>query len=184
MSNNNAGAVDRFSAGAQYRPGMDGAVPPPRCTFQIECRGPDGELKWQEVCHNLVTTEGRNHLLDVVFDAATQVTTWYLGLKGTGTVDAADTLTTQAGWDEMVPYSGNRKTLTWAEPSSGSLSASEVSFAITAANTIAGAFVCSNATPTTGTTGVLYNAADFTSPRTVANGDTLNVTPTLSFTAS
>jgi hypothetical protein len=173
----NAQGQDRFAAGAGFAPGLAEAVPPPRCTFLIECRGPDGALKWLEEVANLVTTVGRNHLLDVVFDAATQVTTWYLGLKGAGTVAAGDTLASHGGWSEVTPYSGNRPSLTWGTSSAGSLSASQVAITINAGATVAGAFICS---VNTGTSGVLYNAADFAASRTVADGDTLNVTPTLS----
>ena len=42
---------------------------------------------------------------------------------------------------------------------------------------IAGAFIAS---ANTGTSGVLYSAGDFSASRAVANGDTLNVTVTVS----
>lgn len=47
----------------------------------------------------------------------------------------------------------------------------------TLAATITGAFLSS---VNTGTAGILYSAGNFTSSRTVASGDTLNVTPTMS----
>jgi hypothetical protein len=149
-------------------------------SFLVECFDKDGNLKWSDTFHNTVVTEGKNSVLDIYFDAATQITTWYLGLKGTGTVDAGDTLASHAGWSEITDYTGNRAAITFGEPSAGSLAASSaVSFAITGTATVAGAFVASVAT---GTSGVLFSAGNFTEGnRSVINGDTLNVTPTIAF---
>lgn len=152
---------------------------PPHFTFEFECFDREGNLKWRETVRNTVVTDGKNSLLDIYFDAAAQITTWYLGLKGAGTVAAGDTLASHAGWSELSSYTGNRGAITWGEPSSGSLAASSaVSFAITGSMTVAGAFIASAAT---GTVGVLYSAGDFSASRSVVNGDTLNVTPTVSF---
>jgi hypothetical protein len=59
--------------------------------------------------------------------------------------------------------------------------ASPAVFSINATTTVGGAFLISNNTKG-GTTGVLFSAADFAAPgdRAVVNGDTLNVTITLS----
>ena len=54
--------------------------------------------------------------------------------------------------------------------------ATSVDFAIAATATVAGAFLCS---ATSGTTGTLYGAVDFTSSRSVISGDTLQVTVTV-----
>jgi hypothetical protein len=149
----------------------------PSLVYKFECFGPDGRLKWTELVRNLVTTEGKNALLSIMFDAATQVTTWYCGLKGSGSANAADTLASHAGWSEVTDYTGNRKAVTWGSASSGSLAASSaVSFAIDDTATVAGALLAS---VDTGTSGTLYSAGDFAVPRSVANGDTVNVTPTV-----
>jgi hypothetical protein len=34
--------------------------------YEIECVGPNGEIKWRDVIDNLVTTAGKNLLLDTV----------------------------------------------------------------------------------------------------------------------
>ena len=152
-------------------------MPAPYFEFHFECFDRDGNLKWSEHVRNTVTTEGKNSILDVYFDAATQITSWYLGLKGTGTAAVGDTLASHAGWTELTSYTGNRGAITWGEPSGGSLSASSaISFAITGTMTVAGAFISSVAT---GTAGTLYSAGDFSGSRSVINGDTLNVTPTV-----
>ena len=109
---------------------------------------------------------------------------WYIGLvNGTAastTFSGGDTLATHAGWDENQQYVGNRKaasfgTATLADPSNINNSASAASFTMNATATIAGAFLTNVAS---GTTGLLFSAADFQSPgdRSVVSGDVLNIT--------
>jgi hypothetical protein len=98
-------------------------------------------------------------------------------LKGTGTAAVGDTLASHAGWSEVTPYSGNRPAITFGSTSAGSNTATAVSFTITGTATVAGAFISS---VNTGTSGKLYSAGDFAASRSVASGDTLNVTPTVS----
>lgn len=149
----------------------------PAFRYRVECVGADGRVKWVEEFDNLVTTEGKNSILSVYFDAATQITTWYLGLKGTGSAAAGDTLASHAGWAEVTPYAGNRPAITFGTASGGSLAASSaVSYSITGSATVAGAFIAS---ANTGTSGTLYSAGDFSASRSVVSGDTLNVTPTV-----
>jgi hypothetical protein len=150
----------------------------PSMVMTFECLDRDGNVKWREDCANLVTTQGRNDLLDKYLKGSSYTAAWFLGLKGAGSVAAADTLASQAGWSEVTPYSGNRPGITWGTTSNGSNTASAVSYTINASATVAGAF---SATVASGTSGVLYNAVDFSASRSVVNGDTLNVTLTLSF---
>lgn len=134
------------------------------------------KLKWKETFHNLVTNVGRNDVLDKYFKGSSYTAAWYLGLKGTGSAAAADTASSHAGWSEVTPYSGNRPAITFGTTSSQSNTASAVSYTINATATVAGAFIQS---VNTGTTGILYSAGDFAASRSVASGDTLNVTPTV-----
>ncbi|WP_156815529.1 hypothetical protein [Pseudanabaena sp. PCC 6802] len=98
------------------------------------------------------------------------------------TYAAGDTLASHAGWTELAPgtaYTGNRQALTLGTVAAGSVdnSASKAVFPILANNTVAGAFIC---TAATGTSGILYGEGNFTGGnRSVVNGDTLNVTITL-----
>lgn len=134
------------------------------------------KLKWKETFHNLVTNEGRNDVLNKYFKGSSYTAAWYLGLKGTGSAAAADTLASHAGWSEVTPYSGNRPAITFGSTASQSNTASAVGYSITGTSTVAGAFISS---VNTGTSGTLYSAGDFAASRSVANGDTLNVTPTV-----
>lgn len=151
----------------------------PAFTYAVECVGPDGKTKWREEFHNLVTTVGKNDIIDKYFKGSAYTAAWYLGLKGTGSAAAGDTLASHAGWSEVTPYSGNRPAITFGTTAGGSNAASSVSYTINATATVAGAFI---ATVNTGTSGVLYSAGDFAASRGVASGDTLNVTPTVSQT--
>ena len=146
--------------------------------YKVVCRGADGEVKWTEEQPNLVTTEGKNHLLDTVFHGGTVVPTWYIGLKAAGTAVAADTLASHTSWAESTGYSGTRKEWTEGAASSGSMTnSSSVDYAINATATVAGVFLAS---ATSGTTGTLFGIADFATVRSVISGDTLQITLTVS----
>ena len=143
--------------------------------------------------HNLVVNEGLQDMNTQYFKGSTYTAAFYLGLvtgPGSGTTfAAADTLASHGGWTEYTDYSGSRKAVTFgtattADPSVISNSASPSSFTISGAGgTVAGAFLC---TVASGTSGVLFSEADFQSPgdRTVVSGDTLNVTYTFSLDAA
>lgn len=151
--------------------------------FKMECYDKDGILKWTAESQNLVVNVGLQYMAGVALTSTTQITTWYIGLYGSGSTNnpaATDTLSSHAGWTEVTPYSGNRIAATFAaatnaNPSVVTNTASPASFSINATQTVGGAFLCSAAS---GTTGTLFSAADFQSPgdRNVVSGDTLNVT--------
>lgn len=150
-------------------------------TYRVECFDAAGNLKWAETATNLVVNAGLNDVLDKYFKGSTYTAAWYVGLKLAGTIAAGDTMGSHGGWSESSAYSNaNRPTLTLGTVSSQSVdnSASKAVFNINGSATIAGAFVTSSNTKG-GTTGTLYGAADFSSARAVENGDTLNVTCTL-----
>jgi len=179
-----AGRIERTRGQAKVDAGliMGAGLKEPagfRFHYQIECRGKDGRVKWTEDFWNVVTTQGKNDLLDKYFAGSTYTAAWFLGLKGTGTAVAGDTAASHAGWAEVNPYAGNRPALTWNAAAAGSKAANQLSYTINASATVAGAFVQS---VNTGTTGILYSAGDFAAPRSVVSGDTLNVTLTVSQT--
>lgn len=150
--------------------------------FTIECFGPDGKKKWEIEEHNLITLEGRNHILNVILNGATQATTWYVGLKNTGTVAAGDTMSSHAGWTENTNYSESvRQTYTETASTAGSTtnSANTADFSInTDSQTIFGAFITSNSTKG-GTTGTLLAACNAASSQAANDGDTIKVTYTI-----
>lgn len=152
--------------------------------FTIQCFDSEGNMKWEEKAHNLVVNEGLQDMNTKYFSGSTYTATWYLGLitgpAASTTIAAGDTLASHAGWTEDANYSGSRKSVTFgtattADPSVINNSLSPAQFSITGTTTIAGAFLASVAS---GTSGILFSASDFQAPgdRSVVNGDTLNVT--------
>jgi hypothetical protein len=160
--------------------------------FTVTCRDKDGNLKWEESSPNLVVNVGLQDMNAKYFVGSAYTAAWYLGLvtgpaSGT-TFAAADTLASHAGWTENTNYSGTRKvctfgTATTADPSVITNSLNTASFTMNATTTIAGAFLCSVAS---GTSGVLFSASDFQAPgdRAVINGDVLLVTYTFNLDAT
>jgi len=155
--------------------------------YKVECFDKDGKLKWVEEFDNLVVTAGLNKLLDAAFKTGLTTPAWYVGLVGaTNTYAAGDILSSHAGWAENAHYTGTRQALILGSISGGSVSntASKAAFAMTGTSnpdTINGAFLCDT---NSGTTGTLYGEGNFSSARTVLDGDTLNITITLTLTAS
>ena len=149
--------------------------------YSVECVDATGQVKWIDEFKNLVVTAGKNDILDKYFAGSSYTAAWYLGLvDGTSspTYAAGDVLSSHAGWTENTGYSGNRKAPAWNSASSGSKATTATSFSVNASGIIAGAFMC---TASTGTSGILYSAGSFTGGnRIVASGDTLNVTYTAS----
>ena len=158
--------------------------------FKMACYDKDGALKWEAEEDNLVVNVGLQYMCGTALTSVTQVTSWFIGLYGSGATNspaAGDTMSSHAGWTEVVAYSQATRpactfaTATTANPSVATNSASVAAFTINATTTVGGAFLVSNSTKS-GTTGTLFSAADFSSPgdRAVTSGDTLNVTYTLS----
>jgi hypothetical protein len=168
---------DKMNCGLVLNPRIDDTFPAPSMKFLVECFDSEGNLKWHEEVHNLVMTAGKTDIVDKYLKGSAYTAAWYLGLKGAGSIAAGDTLASHAGWSEVTPYAGNRPAITWGTTTTGSNTATAVSYSITGTSTVAGAFCC---TVNSGTSGVLYNTTDFAASRSVASGDTLNVTPTIS----
>lgn len=149
--------------------------------YTFECFDSEGNLKWVEEINNIVVDDGLNDLLDKYFKGASYNALWYVGLKGTGAPAAGDTMASHSTWSEITAYSNtNRPTLTLGSVSAKSVdnSASKAVFNINGTADVYGGFIATNNTKG-GTTGILYGVANFTTNRSVQNGDTLNVTVTL-----
>ena len=150
--------------------------------FDVVCIGADGKEKWRDHVDNLVTTVGKNDLLDKYLKGSSYTQTFRMGLKGAGSAAAGDTQASHAGWLEQglanaPTYTGNRKDVTMGSASGGSSVSPTQSFAITSSGTVAGIFTNNGGSATKDdTTGVLYSAGDFSGgSRAVVSGDTLNV---------
>lgn len=187
-------AKDQVTATLVTRPGLSDTVGAGG-VYTVTCVGADGVEKWSDTFHNLVVNQGLANMNGAYLAGTAQTTTWYLGLvEGPGsstTFTATDTLashgaTGSGGWTENTDYSGSRKAVTFgsatsANPSVISNSASPSAFTMTGTATIAGAFLAS----TTDNSGILFSEGDFTGgDKSVASGDTLNVTYTFTLTAT
>lgn len=142
---------------------------------------------WVEECPNLVVMAGLTDSLDKHLKGSGYTATWYVGLtSGTPTFAEGNTMASHSGWVEVIPYAGARPTLTLGTVVSGSVdnSASKAAYTINATMVVGGAFMVT--LPTAGqTSGTLYGGAAFTGGnRSVASGDTLNVTITATATAA
>jgi hypothetical protein len=162
--------------------------------FTVTCIGVDGQVKWEENLKNLVVNVGLKDMNDKYFTGSAYTAAWYIGLYGAAASNdpaAGDTAASHAGWTEVVPYSNATRpaatfaAATTADPSVITNSASPASFSIDDTATVGGAFLISDNTKS-GSTGVLFSASDFAAPgdRSVASGDTLNVTYTFSLDAA
>lgn len=132
---------------------------------------------------NLITTVGRNHILNTQFAGGTPVTTWYIGLvnnSGWTAFAAGDTMGSHAGWTELEDYDeATRQAWTEDAAASGSMTNSTPAvFTINATVTIKGIFLTSVSTKG-GTTGTLWCGTAFSSPISAEDDDVLSVTYTV-----
>jgi hypothetical protein len=150
--------------------------------YTVQCHEYEGgPLLWEDRIENLVTTVGKNAMLDNHLSGSAYTAAWYMGLMSltsytTGPA-AGDTMASHGGWAEDQNYSqGARPTSAWSAASAGAkaLSAALV-FTMNATTTIKGCFLNSIATKG-GTTGTLFSAGLFTGgDQPVVSGNTLSV---------
>jgi hypothetical protein len=129
---------------------------------------------------NTVVNEGLNSALNVVFNGASPITSWYVGLfQGNYTPVPSDTAATiAANSTESSAYAAGVRQPFVTVTSTAQLitnSASKASFTFSSGATIYGAFLASTAT-INGVSGVLMSAARFSTSRVVASGDELLLT--------
>lgn len=158
--------------------------------YTAQCHDVDGNLLWEVVFDNLVTTVGKNYLLDNALAGSGYTAAFYLGLISStsySAVAAGDTMASHAGWLEAgianaPTYSQSaRPTAAWSAASAGAKALSApLTFTITGSGTIKGAFLTTVATKD-GTTGTLISAGLFSGgDQPVAATNTVTVTYSLS----
>lgn len=140
-----------------------------------------GRLIHKEEVRNGIVDEGADYVLEAAFlNAATGVATWFIGLiTNPGTLDPTDTLASHAGWTEWTDYDEVNRPAWTAVAASRSISntAAPAEFTINAGGTVKGILVAS---VNTGTSGLLWSTANFTSPIVVIAADVIKVTYSVS----
>lgn len=186
MTDHSAATTDRlgFSLGASHAP-----VDQVRAIgwYEAVCRGADGKQLWQEQFPNLITTVGKNFLLDTALASTSYTASGYMGLISSTSftaVAAADTMASHTGWLESgstnaPTYSGTRIVTAWSAASAGvkALSTGLV-FTFTGSGTVQGAFIVGGAGATSalmGTVGILYSAGTLGTPQPVISTNTLTL---------
>lgn len=171
----------RFSAELISRPSVKSIIPIGSWWEFEHYRG--GKLIDQWAQKNVNTTQGLNHMLNVVFDEVSAIAAWYMGLFEddytpliTNTY-AAPGFTESEAYDEaarvaFVPAAATAKVTT--------NTASKATFTISAGKTIYGAFLCGGGTdPTvksnTAGGGTLFASSKFAVAKAVVDNDVLMV---------
>jgi len=153
--------------------------------FTMDCYDADGNLKWSESAHNIVTNEGLDNILEEYFKGSAYTALWHAVPIDVITAPAAgDTYanTMSDANEEFIGYSeGTRQVWTPGTVSSASVSntAAKATYSITATATIYGAAMVDTVTKGSAAAGILYCRADFASSRAVVNTDTLEITYTV-----
>ncbi|HNC24843.1 MAG TPA: hypothetical protein PLU52_11605 [Opitutaceae bacterium] len=157
--------------------------------YTVECIGEDGELKWSDIAWNVVTTEGKNAMLDKFLGLGAAYAAIAMGLHTT-VGNASSTYATPSPQVESVVYSNpNRPTPSFSAASAGAKATSAaVAFNINGSATITGCFMALGAAGVTtksdtAATAILLSSGTFSGgSRSVISGDTLNVSYTLTLT--
>jgi hypothetical protein len=144
----------------------------------------EGKLldEWRET--NICTDEGLNSLLNIMFHAATQITTWYIAIFESDTTPVAGTTYATPVFTECTAYAeATREEYVEAAASSKSMtnSASKAEFTMNASKTVYGAALVSDNTKgdTVAANAVMYCASKFSVSKAVENLDILKVSVTL-----
>jgi hypothetical protein len=158
--------------------------------FVAECHDKDGNLIWREEYHNLVTTVGKNDMLDKYLTGSAYTGTFYLGLIGAVSytaIAATDTMASHSGWTEAggtnaPTFSQSaRPTAAWNAASAGAKAFSgALTFNITGTGTVKGSLLTTSPTKD-GTAGILFSAGLFTGgDQPVVNTNIVTVSYSLS----
>lgn len=145
----------------------------------------NGELISRTVDHNVVTNEGLDAILDIMFNGATQIGTWYIALFNTDTTPTgATTYAVPVYTESNAKYDGvNRPEYEEAAAASQvtTNTANKARFTFNDAETIYGGALVGGGTDgdTKGDTaggGTLFAAAQFAAEKVMADEEYLDVT--------
>lgn len=156
----------------------------PKGFYTVECRDSNGNLKWVEKGHNMVTDQGINNILDTMFGSPAK-SSWFMGLIDQGggvTLAAGDTHAVHAGWTENTAYTSTTRPA-WTVGAASSkqvVNSTAVTFTVNSSGTINGIFLANLSTKgSVAGANILWATASFGSPQAVLNADILNITYTV-----
>lgn len=135
--------------------------------------------KLLERAYNLNPTAGKNYALDTIFNDDTPEANWYLGLisaSPTPTLAVSDTLASHSGYSEITGLVSARILWNPSAASAGSKTAAAIEFEANATISVAGAFLCS---ASSGTSGILFAETIFANTYDLVSGNTFRVTYTV-----
>lgn len=149
--------------------------------YSIKCYDADGNLRWEENVHNLVTKQGIQDMNTKYFTAIGYTpANWYFGYiaaSPTPTLSYDDTLASHSGWTESTKsrrsYPAASVSITsGAGTSYAAFYYYSLYFGSFFGTSIAGIFLTN---VSSGTSGVLLSEALFSTTRTLYDDDTLNI---------
>ncbi len=160
----------------------------PKGKFVVEHFDRFGRLKGRYEMPNGIVNEGKDRILDVMFNNGTVIpnNSWFIGFidsfQFTALADV-DTMASHGGWPNEVTAYSEANRVAWG---SGAASAESITnstpatFNMNDSNTVKGIFVCSNNVKN-GSSGLLWATALFAGGDVpVSNGDQLKVTYSVS----
>ena len=154
--------------------------------YEVDCYDKDGNLKWHDDIHNLITTQGLNHMLDSTLNAATQLTTWYMIPYTTGTIGAGSTYAVPVVVESTNYDEAARPEWTEGAAAAGVITnGTAVVMTWNGTDTVNGIELVSFATKSdTAQAGArLFSQGAFTGgAKAMTSGDTLNITYTVTLT--
>lgn len=150
-------------------------------TYVVECYR-NGEKIWEETISNVVTKEGKNHMLKVAISKEENaVTNWYIGLIGGNVTpsenDTAQTVLGATGtYQEVQAYVATARPVYQCSFQANGVNNSNnpATFQFNANVTVYGVFIVSNSAKGSNS-GILLSAGRFGSPKSFNIDDTLVV---------
>jgi len=154
-----------------------------KMVWTMVAKDSQGNAKWADEGKNLIVNTGLNYLLENNLVASTL----YIGLTDASpTVAAGDTMASHSGWVEVTAYDEAARPAWGQGAASGGVTtnASAVTFTASGTTSVGGGFLTTVATKG-GTTGTLFSVKAATEGnRALVDGDTLDVTISLTVSSS
>lgn len=159
--------------------------------YKVTIRDSKGNIKYEDIAANKVTSVGIQHTLDVVLRNQTQTAQWSVGLYQNNLTPAitmtSSDIGTTAGVSVIEEFTSYTEAARQAyNPTAATLTnisnaTQRAVFTCNGAATVYGMFLANNSTKAA-STGLLFSVGSFATAATVQSGDTIEVTYTLTLT--